>query len=113
MRGGFNTPWVIDSLGSPTALRSDLAGRAMWGGLTETPKNCISYISLSWYVPHVVKKVNGQPSYTILIQKQSGYSPTIDLSINASAIKGLKSFSFHGDINVDKAFTLTPPPKKN
>ena len=113
LRGGFNTPWVIDSLGSPTALRSDLAGRAMWGGLTETPKNCISYISLSWYVPHVVKKVNGQPSYTILIQKQSGYSPTIDLSINASAIKGLKSFSFHGDINVDKAFTLTPPPKKN
>jgi hypothetical protein len=85
----------------------------MWGGLTETPKNCISYISLSWYVPHVVKKVNGQPSYTILIQKQSGYSPTIDLSINASAIKGLKSFGFHGDINVDKAFTLTPPPKKN
>jgi len=113
LRGGFNTPWVIDSLGSPTALRSDLAGRAMWGGLTETPKNCISYISLSWYVPHVVKKVNGQPSYTILIQKQSGYSPTIDLSINASAIKGLKSFSFHGDINVDKAFTLTPPAKKN
>ncbi len=113
LRGGFNTPWVIDSLGPPTALRSDLPGRAMWGGLTETPKNCISYISLSWYVPHAVKKVNGQPSYAILIQKQSGYSPTIDLRIDAGAVKGLKSFSFHGDINADKAFTLMPPPKKN
>jgi hypothetical protein len=113
LRGGLNTPWVIDSLGAPTALTSDLPGRAMWGGLTETPKNCISYISLSWYVPHAVQKVHGQPSYTVLVQKQSGYSPTIELSIDASAIKGLKSFNFKGDIIADKAFTLAaPPPKK-
>ena len=113
LRGGLNTPWVIDSLGAPTALTSDLPGRAMWGGLTETPKNCISYISLSWYVPQAVQKVHGQPSYTVLVQKQSGYSPTIELSIDASAIKGLKSFNFKGDIIADKAFTLAaPPPKK-
>jgi len=84
----------------------------MWGGLTETPKNCISYISLSWYVPHAVHKVNGQSTYTIVIDKQSGYSPTIELTIDASAIKGLKSFKFTGDINADKAFILSPPPKK-
>lgn len=113
LRGGLNTSWVIDSLGAPTELTSDLPGRAMWGGLTETPKNCTSYISLSWYVPHAVQKVNGQPSYTILVQKQSGYSPTIDLSIDTSAIKGLKSFNFKGDIIADKAFTLAPSlPKK-
>jgi hypothetical protein len=110
-RGGLNTPWVIDSLGPPTALTSDLPGRAMWGGLTETPKNCTSYITLSWYVPHTVQTVNGQPSYTILVQKQSGYVPTIELSIDASAIKGMKSFTFTGDITADKAFTLTAKAK--
>ena len=112
MRGGLNTPWVIDSLGPPTELNSDLPGRAMWGGLTETPKNCISTISLSWYVPHAVQKVHGQPSYTILVQKQSGLSPTIDLTIDASAVNGLKPFSFKGDINADRTFNLRPPPKK-
>jgi len=112
LRGGLNTPWLVDSLGPPTALSSDLPGRAMWGGLTETPKNCISYISLSWYVPHAVQKVNGQPSYTMLIQKQSGYSPTIQLSIDTSDVKRLKSFNFQGDITADKTFTLTPPARK-
>src|SRR6266566_2813584 len=112
MRGGLNTPWVFDSLGPPTELNSDLPGRAMWGGLTETPKNCTSTISLSWYVPHAVQKVHGQPSYTILVQKQSGLSPTIDLTIDASAVNGLKPFSFKGDINADRTFNLRPPPKK-
>ena len=106
------TPWKVDSLGPPTELNSDLPGRAMWGGMTLTPKNCISQITLSWSVPHEVHKVNGQPSYTILVQKQSGLVPTIDLSIDASAIKGLKSFQFKGDINADKAFTLVPLPAK-
>ena len=108
----LNTPWVVDSLGAPTALTSDLPGRSMWGGLTETPKNCISTITASWYVPHAVKKVNGQPSYSILIQKQGGLSPTIQLSIDASAIKGLQSFTFNGDITSDRMFTLTVPTKK-
>src|SRR3989440_4607157 len=97
MRGfqldGSPLAWSVDSLGPPTALTSDLPGRAMWGGLTATPKNCISTITLSWYVPHAVKKVNGQPSYTILVQKQGGTIPTVDLAIDASAIKGLKNFA--------------------
>jgi Protein of unknown function (DUF4012) len=107
-----STAWPIDSLGPPTEMQSDLPGRAMWGGLTETPKNCISYITLSWSVPHAVQKVKGQPSYTILIQKQSGLTPTIELTIDASALKGLKSFQFKGDITADKVFTLVPLPSK-
>src|SRR5437588_1939219 len=106
------TPWPVDSLGPPTELTSDLPGRAMWGGLTLTPKNCISYITLSWSVPHAVQKVHGQPSYSIFVQKQSGVTPTIELSIDASAIKGLKSFQFKGDIITDKPFTLAPLPAK-
>jgi len=113
LRGGLNTAWTVDSLGPPTALTSDLPSRAMWGGLTETPKDCTSTITVSWYVPHEVQKVNGQPAYTLLVQKQSGYSPTIELNIDASAVKGLKNFTFKGDITADKAFILVPPPKKH
>jgi hypothetical protein len=108
IEGKGYTLWPYDSLGGPTELSSDLPGRAMWGGLTETPKNCISYITLSWYVPHAVKKVNGQSVYTILFQKQSGVSPTLILNINASAIRGLKSFSYNQTINDDRQFTLHP-----
>jgi hypothetical protein len=85
----------------------------MWGGMTETPKNCTSTITVSWYVPHAVQKVNGQPTYSMLVQKQSGNSPTIELNIDASAVKGLKNFTFKGDITADKAFALTVPPKKH
>jgi hypothetical protein len=113
LRGGLNIAWTVDSLGPPTAQTSDLPGRSMWGGLTETPKNCTSTITVSWYVPHEVHKVNGQPTYTLLVQKQSGYSPTIELNIDASAVKGLKNFTFKGDITADKAFILTVPPKKH
>jgi hypothetical protein len=102
------TRWPIDSLGPPTEMKTDLPGRAMWGGWTLTPKNCISYITLSWVVPHAVQQVNGQPTYTILIQKQSGVTPTLELTIDASAIKGLKTFQFKGDVTTDKAFVLTP-----
>ncbi|MFL5698862.1 MAG: DUF4012 domain-containing protein [Ktedonobacteraceae bacterium] len=116
MRGftlnGTSLAWPVDSLGPPTALTSDLPGRAMWGGMTETPKNCISTITVSWYVPHAVKKVNGQPTYTILVQKQAGYIPTIELAIDASAIKGLKNFTFKGAINADRYFVLAVPPNK-
>jgi len=59
-----------------------------------------------------VQKVHGQPSYSILVQKQSGVTPTIELSIDASAIKGLKPFQFKGDIITDKSFTLAPLPAK-
>ncbi len=105
---GFQQAWTVDSLGAPTSLTSDLPGHAMWGGLTETPKNCISTISLSWYVPHAVKSVAGQSPYALLVQKQGGYIPSIELTIDASALKlkGLKPFSFKGNLGIDKIFAL-------
>jgi hypothetical protein len=108
---GF-TFWPIDNLGAPTALTSDMPGRAMWGGLTVTPKNCISYITLSWYVPHVVKHIAGQAPYALLVQKQGGYIPTVQITIDASAIKGLKPFNFNGKLVVDRAFSLPALKKK-
>ncbi len=105
---GFRQPWVVDSLGAPTNLNSDLPGHSMWGGLTETPKNCVSYITLSWYVPHVVKNVAGQPPYVLLVQKQGGYVPSVELKIDPTSvsIKGLKPFSFTGNLPADKLFAF-------
>ncbi|GAC1559903.1 MAG: hypothetical protein NVS2B2_20630 [Ktedonobacteraceae bacterium] len=105
---GFQQAWPIDSLGAPTTLNSDLPGHAMWGGLTATPKNCISTISLSWYVPHAVKNVAGQSPYALLVQKQGGYIPSVELTIDANALKmkGLKPFSFTGNLSADKIFAF-------
>lgn len=104
--------WPVDSLGAPTALTSDLPGRAMWGGLTLTPKNCSSTITLQWYVPHEVKHIPGQSPYSILVQKQGGYIPTVQVTIDTSAIKGLKPFSFEGNLPADRLFSLPALKKK-
>ncbi len=107
MRGGIDKPWPIDKLSGPTALQSDLQSRAMWGGLTVTPKNCISTITLSWYVPHAVKINGGHATYALLIQKQGGYIPSVQITIDASAVKGMKSLSFQGDLTADKLLTVS------
>lgn len=100
--------WPVDRLGGPTELTSDLPGRAMWGGLTLTPKNCTSTITLQWYVPNEVMNIPGQSPYSILVQKQGGYIPTVQITIDTSAITGLQPFSFQGDIATDKLFSLPP-----
>ncbi len=103
---GLGDYWPVDRIGPPTELSSDLPGRAMWGGLTLTPKNCVSTIRLQWYVPNALKHVSSQSSYSILVQKQGGYIPTVQITIDASAIKGLQPFSFDGDLIADRLFSL-------
>ncbi len=110
-----NLAWPIDSLGPPTQMTSDLPGRTMWGGLTETPKNCITTITVSYYVPHAVTHTagkTGQPVYSLLVQKQGGYIPTVDVSVDTSAIKGLKPYNYSGNLSGDKLFTLSVSAKK-
>ena len=104
---GLGSTWPVDSLGGPTELTTDLPGRAMWGGLTLTPKNCISTITIQWYVPNAVKHVSGQPSYSILVQKQGGYIPTVQITVDTSAVPGLKPLNFQSDIVADRLLTLS------
>ncbi|HLG64014.1 MAG TPA: DUF4012 domain-containing protein [Ktedonosporobacter sp.] len=101
----FHQAWPIDKLGAPTALTSDLPGRAMWGGLTVTPKNCTSYITLSWYVPHAVNQGSGQPSYSLLVQKQGGYIPTVEITVNTDDFKKIKPWQASSDIAADTVFS--------
>ncbi len=102
---GFSN-WAIEAPGAPTELTSDLPGRAMWGGLTVTPQNCISTISLTWYVPNAVKHVVGQPLYAVLVQKQGGYVPVVQITIDTSQLNGIKPYSFSGNIYGDRIFSL-------
>ncbi len=104
---GYQKPWTDDAIGGPTATTSDLPGRGMFGGLTATPKNCTATITLSWYVPNAVKHNGKHLSYTLFVQKQGGYTPTLDVTVDTSAIKGLKPFSFKGPLTADRAFTLS------
>jgi len=103
---GYQQAWTIDSLGTPTNLSSDLPGHAMWGGLTATPKNCTSTISLSWYVPHAAKNITGQSPYALVVQKQGGYIPSIELTIDAKALAIKGPFAFKGNLSADKTFAF-------
>jgi hypothetical protein len=105
----------VDSVGPPTALQSDLPGRAMWGGLTETPKNCTSYITLSWYVPHAhINPKDPADIYSLLVGKQGGMVPTVIVKIDASALhlKGVSNLNYQQDIHADTIITLKGPQPK-
>ncbi len=104
---GFGGDWSVGSIGGPTELTTDLPGRGMWGGMTLTPKNCISTITLRWYVPNTVRNIAGHPSYAILVQKQGGYIPTVQITVDTSAVPDLKPLDFQGDIVADRLFTVS------
>jgi Protein of unknown function (DUF4012) len=102
----YNMPKTADVMGPPTATTSDIPGRGMFGGMTVTPKNCTSTIMLSWYVPNAVKHIGKQLVYPLFVQKQGGYIPGLQINVDASAIKGMKSFSFKGNLHADRLFNI-------
>lgn len=66
----------LDIIGPPTSLTSDEPGRAMFGGWVVMPKNCTMTVTVSWYVPP-----RGTTPYTLLVQRQAGIFPELDLTI--------------------------------
>ncbi len=108
---GFGGNWSVGSIGGPTELTTDLPGRAMWGGLTLIPKNCTSTITLQWYVPNAIKHIAGRSVYSILVQKQGGYIPTVQITIDTSAVPSLKPFNFQDYIVSDRLFTVSSSKK--
>jgi Protein of unknown function (DUF4012) len=66
----------LDTIGPPTNLKSDEPGRAMFGGWVIVPKNCTMTVTVSWYVPPL-----GSAPYTLLVQRQAGTFPELDLTI--------------------------------
>lgn len=106
----ISKPFPIDSLSTPTATHSDLPGYQMWGGLTLTPKNCTTTLTLNWTVAHVVRNVAGSPPYRMIVGHQAGWPVTAQIAVDASALKGVKNFSFNQTINVDTLLALPARP---
>jgi hypothetical protein len=114
--GMAGKPWPIQMLGGPSANHSDLPGYAMWGGMTLTPMNCTSTITLEWFVPNVIHNTPGQPPYQMIVGHQAGWPDSLQVSINASALKGVKSLSYNQTIDTDTLIALAnrplPPTQK-
>lgn len=48
----------------------------MFGGWVVMPKNCTMTVTVSWYVPP-----RGTTPYSLLVQRQAGIFPELDLTI--------------------------------
>jgi hypothetical protein len=106
LTGSDGVSWQpLQQIGGPTNTTSDEPGRAMYGGWVIVPKNCTMNVTLSWYVPSL-----SQQPYSLLIQRQTGTFPQLDLSILPSAADCalLRSSGLHfaGVLTKDASFTL-------
>ncbi len=94
----------LDTIGPPTNFVSDEPGRAMFGGWVIVPKNCTMTVTVSWYVPPM-----GTAPYTLLIQRQAGTFPELDLTIlptpgDCSSLQ-ITGLHFDGLMGEDMSFT--------
>jgi hypothetical protein len=94
----------LDTVGPPTSLKSDEPGRSMFGGWVIVPKNCSMTVTVSWYVPPM-----GTTPYTLLVQRQAGTFPELDLTIlpTPGDCTMLKTTGLHFDglMGEDMSFT--------
>lgn len=100
----------LDTVGPPTNFQSDESGRAMFGGWVAVPKNCTMTVTLSWYVP----PTGHTAPYTLLVQRQAGTFPELDLTIlptpgNCGVLKTDGQY-FEGILNEDTSFALKTVP---
>jgi len=97
---------ALQTLSGPTNTTSDEPGRAMYGGWVVVPKNCVMNVTLSWYVP-----AQPQQPYSLLVQRQSGTFPELDLTIqpSAAACAALKINGLHFDHILTQDTSFTPP----
>lgn len=103
---GRNHP--LNKEGPPTNMVSDEAQRNMYAGWVLIPKNCTATLTLSWYVPPM-----GQNAYNLLVQRQSGTYPEMDLTIlpTPGNCAGLKTTGKYFDtiLSSDQTFSLVAP----
>ena len=98
----------LNQEGPPTNMVSDEAQRSMYAGWVLIPKNCDATLELSWYVPPT-----GHDAYNLLVQRQSGTYPDIDLTLlptpgDCNALKTAGKY-FHTVLSSDETFSLVAP----
>lgn len=105
------TDWQsLQTLGEPTNTTSDEPGRAMYGGWVIIPKNCTLNVTLSWYVPPM-----SQHGYSLLVQRQAGTFPELDVSIlsDAANCAQLRTAGMHVDTILTEDTIFSPPTIKS
>lgn len=108
LTGSDGSNWEpLHALVGPTNTQSDEPGRAMYGGWVIVPKNCTMNVTLSWYVPPM-----SQQPYSLLVQRQAGTFPEMDLTIrpNAAHCASLGTAGLHFDDILVKDASFTPAP---
>lgn len=105
LTGSNGSTWQpLHTIGGPSNVSSDEPGRAMYGGWVVVPKNCTMNVTLSWYVPPM-----GSQPYSLLVQRQAGTFPELDLTILPSAANctNLHTAGLHFDdiLVADRSFT--------
>ncbi|MGH2507354.1 MAG: DUF4012 domain-containing protein, partial [Ktedonobacteraceae bacterium] len=100
LSGSDGATWEpLHTIGGPSNVVSDEPDRAMYGGWVVVPKNCTMNVTLSWYVPPM-----SQQPYTLLVQRQAGTFPALDLTIVPS-VADCTSFHFADFLVEDRSFT--------
>ncbi|MGZ3585489.1 MAG: hypothetical protein ACXVCT_22325, partial [Ktedonobacterales bacterium] len=109
----------LDVLGGPTQTKSDVAGRAMWGGNIVVPMSCTATLTVSWYVANVAAPSTAVPAadapYTLLVQRQAGTFYPIHVTIHPAKdvpADGTKTATFDGTLSENLPFTLGKPSPK-
>ncbi len=94
----------LDTIGPPTSRVSDETERAMFGGWVIVPKNCTMTVTVSWYV-----RPMGTTPYSLLVQRQAGTFPELDLSIlpTPGDCAALKTTGLHFDGIMDEDMSFT------
>ena len=102
----------LNQEGAPTNMISDEPQRSMYAGWVLIPKNCTATLTLSWYVPPM-----GHEAYSLLVQRQSGTYPEMDLTIlptpgNCVALKTTGKY-FNTVLSSDQSFSIIGPNAEN
>ena len=98
----------LDTVGPPTNRSSDEPGRAMYGGWLIVPKNCTMTATLSWYVPPLSEK-----NYTLLIQRQAGTFPELDVTVLPPSGSCMPGKYFNGVMGEDVSLILNTLPAQS
>ncbi len=106
----------LDAVGGPTTTRSDVAGRAMWGGNVVIPPSCTATLSLSWHVANVAAptpRTSGTGPYMLTVQRQAGTFYPVTVTLHPAAgvsAQGAKTVSYKAVLDADYIFTPDQPP---
>ncbi len=110
--------------GYPTETKSDVPGRAMWGGNVVIPMGCTATLTLSWYVPNIAATTtSAHPAgsaagstvpYALLVQREGGTFYGLQVTLHPAPnvkAEGTKTVTYKVTSNTDYTFSFGKAPQ--